>query len=506
MISYKLEFNSFYTPQGLYMLPGDAAKAYRANQPLSQVARAALDRIVNETIYDAAMWSKAFNALKKNLAPEPLEPHQEKGIYHLLTRKRSYLAHAPGAGKSLQAVAAHWIRRATTDPDRPTSIIICPPSLVANWRREILKWTPRVRTALGHPPGAVTVSPVGINPNSRLPYFDSRADFIICPDSILHSASRQLAQVRSNITAVDEASRFKTPTTRRSQALYLSGLIQNARHFVMLDGSPMTLGAVDLWAPLFFLDPESIGFRGFNDYCDYFTVTEETRFGIKYSGSKNLPQLRKQFFARLGHGVSEKELDHPLRLREIVHIGSPSFEIEEFGERGLRELGSMPSLDETGNDSLAQYRRMVGREKIPDAIQFIEKQVAEKRKVLAICYHREVCERIAEAFKATPLYGGVSGPVREYELDQFKRGKSSVLVGGIGPMGRGHNIQEGDVIVFVEWSWSDEENKQAEKRVSRMGNKRLVTPCVYLALKDSVDERILTAVLRKQGDFDAVFG
>ncbi len=355
-------------------------------------------------------------------------------------------------------------------------------------------------------PQGVIVSPVAVNRNSGGVYFDPRADFILCPDSILHVAAFQLAKVQSNITAVDEASRFKTPTSRRSQALYSKGLIQNARHFVMLDGSPITLGAVDLWCPMFFLDPESINFRSFHDYCDHFTVTEETRFGIKYSGSKNLPLLRKQFFFRLGHGVAEKDLYHPVRLREIVQVGKPNFEIEEFGERGLAELGCMPSLDETGNDSLAEYRRMVGREKISDAIQFISNQVREGRKVLAFAYHREVSEKVAAAFNTTPLYGGVSAHLREYELDQFKRGRTKVLVGGIGPMGRGHNIQEADIAVFVEYSWSDEENKQAEKRISRMGNDALVTPCVYLALRDSVDERILTAVLRKQGDFDAVFG
>lgn len=503
MLTFNRPENSFYISNTKYLLPKDAAAWYRANKPYTPDARVALDRILNEIVYDGAAWSRSLGALKPMFEDAR---HQEKGIFHVLTRKRSYLAHAPGAGKTLQAIAAHWIRRATTSPDRTTSIIICPPSLVANWRREILKWSPVIRAALKQKPGALTISPVGINPNIGTPFFDARADFIICPDSILHAASPRLATVSSVVTAVDEASRFKTPTARRSQAIYSSGMVQKAQHFVMLDGSPMTLGAVDLWAPMYFLDPEAIDFRTFQDYCEHFTVTQETRFGIKYAGSKNLAELRKRFFLRLGHGVVEKDLYHPVRLREIVQIGESNFDTEEFGERGLAELGTMPSLDETGNDSLAEYRRRVGLEKIPGAIDYIGRRLQDGRKVLVFAYHREVCERLATQFNTVPLYGGVSSHIREYEVSEFKRGRTKIIVGGIGPMGRGHNIQEADEVIFSEYSWSDEENKQAEKRASRMGNDAIVTPCTYLALKDSVDERILTSVLRKQGDFDAVFG
>lgn len=501
MLTYNRSDKSFYISNTQYVLPKDAVAWYRTGKECTPDARAGLDLITNEILYDAAQWSKALRAV------EPIfEPHQKKGVYHVLTRKRSYLAHAPGAGKTLQAIAAHWVRRATTEPARPTSIIICPPALVANWRREILKWSLEIRKALGMKPGPLTISPVGVNQNTRAVFFGSRADFIICPDSIIHAAAKQLAAIPSNVTAVDEASRFKTPTSRRSQALYGSGLVQAAKHFVMLDGSPMTLGAVDLWAPIYYLDPESIAFRTFPEYCEHYTVTEETRFGVKYAGSKNLTELRKSFFARLGHGVREQDLYHPVRVRELVQVGEPHFETEQFGERGLQELGTMPGLDETGNDTLAEYRRMVGSEKIEPALGYIKARIAENKRVLVFAYHREVCEKLATALNTTPLYGGVSAHIREYELAEFKRGKTKAIVGGIGPMGRGHNIQEADLAVFVEFSWSDEENKQAEKRISRMGNDALVTPCVYLALKDSVDERILRAVLRKQGDFDAVFG
>lgn len=503
MLTYNSSENSFYIGEK-YLLPKQAVAHFRTTGQANLLARAALVRLTNEIVYDAAAWSHCLKALEAKLEPE-LDPHQRNGIYHLLTRRRSYLAHAPGAGKTLQAIAGHWIRQALT-PEKQTSIVICPPALLANWRREILKWSPQIKSILGFSPGSLTISPVAMNSNSGQVYFDARADFILCPDSLIHQAAARLAQVRSNITAVDEASRFKNNSARRSQALYTRGLIQSARHFVMLDGSPITLGAVDLWAPMFFLDPESIDFMTLQEYCEYFTVAEETRFGVKFSGSKNLPEIKKKFFKRLGHGVREQDLYHPVRLREIVQVGEPSFDIEEFGERGLAELGQMPTLDETGNDSLAEYRRMVGSEKVQPALGYIQAQIRAGRKVLVFAYHREVCERLASALGTVPLYGGTNASVREYELEQFKRGRTKSVVGGIGPMGRGHNIQEADLAVFVEFSWSDEENKQAEKRISRKGNDALVTPCVYLALKDSVDERILTAVLRKQGDFDAVFG
>ena len=73
--------------------------------------------------------------------------------------------------------------------------------------------------------------------------------------------------------------------------------------------------------------------------------------------------------------------------------------------------------------------------------------------------------------------------------------------------GRGHNLQRADRVVFAEWAWNDETNKQCEKRASRKGrDKDLPVRCNYIVCPNSMDEPILNAVFKKTESVKKVIG
>lgn len=453
--------------------------------------------------------------------PPFFDAHQKDGIDWVLSRSRSYLAHAPGAGKTFQALyAAHVARRgksANTSGASPKALFIVPPTLTENWVRDLLKLhsSSYLDTPFGLYPDLAVLPDSAKQGSMR---WDR--DYWIIPDSMLSKKwvlDGIHAEKRFRLVAVDEASRMKTVGAERTIALFggtlksgekVPSIIRKARHAVLLDGSPMPNRPMELWAPLYAMAPETIDFMN------------ETEFGLKYCGatmnkwgkwefkhSSNEAELRQRLRKDFMHVVTEGQLVHPERLRKLVFmtVGRNAV-IKEFERRYVAiSLPSEFSEDESRGD-LARMRREIGLQKIKFAVRYIRERLAQGESVLVFGWHREVCEQIAESLKADLVYGGTNDVQREQSIAKFQAGKSSVLVGNIGSLGRGHNIQRADRVVFVEYSWTDELNKQCEKRVSRKGNESASVPCDYIVLPGTTDEVILRSVFTKETRVKKIIG
>lgn len=89
----------------------------------------------------------------------------------------------------------------------------------------------------------------------------------------------------------------------------------------------------------------------------------------------------------------------------------------------------------------------------------------------------------------------------------LQKGNCRLIIGNIAAMGRGHNLQRADRIVFGEFSWTDELNKQCEKRASRRGRDQAAfVRCEYIVAPNSMDEAILGSVFSKARNVKRVIG
>ena len=71
-------------------------------------------------------------------ALEKLYPFQSEGVRFLRDRPSAYLADEMGLGKTVQAIMAARLRMMTMEA--PVVTVICPASVVRQWRKEIEKW------------------------------------------------------------------------------------------------------------------------------------------------------------------------------------------------------------------------------------------------------------------------------------------------------------------------------------------------------------------------------
>ena len=431
-----------------------------------------------------------------------LDAHQRAGVRWVLSRSRSYLAHAPGAGKTAEAIVAGMLAKGSGQ-----ILFIVPPPLALNWEREIIKFTEPFDTWPS----------IGVVPTSdKKDRTAWGAEFIICPDSMLTKewVRTRLAKKKFKLIAIDEASRFKEHETERAKVFYGGlhkgvmhpSLFRRARHTVFLDGSPMPNRPMELWAPLYALTPETINFMTPHEFgVRYCGARTNERGEWEYKGASNEFELKTKMQKNFMHVVAESDLEHPERRRSMLFINGlkPSPELKTWERRHLGKLILTDFNENINQGQIATFRHEIGLSKVAWAASYVGERLKDKNEsILLFAWHREVCEGLAAALKRfNPglVMGGTKSEVREKYFKEFQAGTRKIIVGNIGAMGRGHNLQRADRVIFAEYSWTDELNKQCEKRASRRGrDKAAFVRCEYLVAASSMDEKVLNAIFTKE--------
>lgn len=171
-----------------------------------------------------------------------LRDHQRAGVaflYECVMGLRdsggegAVLADEMGLGKTLQTIALLWtlMKQNPVYEDPPVvrkALIVCPASVVSNWRREIWKWLGKER--LG-------VFILDDNRFSRITHFTTGSSYqvMIVGYEKLRNVKDELAEARIDIVVCDEGHRLKTEKNLSAQAI--RGLSTEKR--IVLTGTPM---------------------------------------------------------------------------------------------------------------------------------------------------------------------------------------------------------------------------------------------------------------------------
>jgi SNF2 family DNA or RNA helicase len=186
-----------------------------------------------------------------------LRAYQRRGVGWLAHLRQlglgACLADDMGLGKTIQAIALllhvrnEAVREHGPDTRLQPTLLICPTSVVANWRREIERFAPGLRTLVHHG-------------NNRL----SGDDFVhavTTHDLIITSygtARRDIETLKDYIWSdliLDEAQNIKTPSAKQTQAVRRL----RADNRIALTGTPVENRLSELWSIMEFLNPGYLG-------------------------------------------------------------------------------------------------------------------------------------------------------------------------------------------------------------------------------------------------------
>jgi len=203
-----------------------------------------------KSYYGSGMEFEPDDSILKQLPEEVrglYRPYQEEGIVWLHERVKSekgaLLADDMGLGKTLQTLSL--IHLLKNDAEGP-ALVVCPTTLLINWRDEAEKFFPDLKVLVMHGP-------------KRKEYFGKLDgyDVVITSYSLVARDLDLYVQEGLGAIVLDEASVIRNPDTQAAKALRKL----NVEYRLALTGTPIENALQDLWSIYAFLLPGYLGER-----------------------------------------------------------------------------------------------------------------------------------------------------------------------------------------------------------------------------------------------------
>jgi len=157
------------------------------------------------------------------------------------------LADDMGLGKTLEVIACLLKEREEVDEVGPT-LIIAPTSVLGNWRKEIERFAPKLRTM-------VHQGSSRLKDKQKFVELGQTHDIVLTSFALARLDEKLLQNMRWHRVVVDEAQNIKNPHAAQTRAI----LKFVAQHRVALTGTPVENRLRDLWSIFNFINPGYLG-------------------------------------------------------------------------------------------------------------------------------------------------------------------------------------------------------------------------------------------------------
>ena len=463
------------------------------------------------------IWRKRGTALRDltRLEPAPvpapldlqLRPYQRLGVawlWHLRAHGLGgILADEMGLGKTAQALA---LLSAAAARGGGTALVVCPASLLENWRRESARFAPELRVFVHHGTKRLG-SPADV----------AGLNLVITSYGTLARDRALFAGPSFAIVFADEAQHIKN---RRSQnAAALRALRADARF--LLTGTPIENSLDDLRSLFAFLLPGYLP-----------PVPSDVRGEEKAWHNERLRAQAAPYILRRTKRAVAPEL--PARIEQVVWCelstdqAAAYREIQERGERELLDLeaggANEGRLKLAALTQLLRLRQLccdprllkTAEEVTPasaklEAFQELLAQAVDDGHRLLVFSQFTTLLRLlredltAQGIETCYLDGAMAPRARQAEVDRFQADAAvPVFLLSLKAGGTGLNLTGADTVVHYDPWWNPAAEAQATDRAHRIGQTRVVTSYKLIAA-GTVEEKVLALQDEKRALLADVF-
>ncbi|WP_269622111.1 DEAD/DEAH box helicase [Prochlorococcus marinus] len=473
---------------------------------------------------------QVLNQYHHNEAPEPLaapegfhgqlRPYQERGLGWLSFLHRfnqgACLADDMGLGKTVQLLAFIQYLKNQSKLKGPI-LLITPTSILTNWKRESLTFTP----------GLSLQEHYGPNRCSNIKQLQKSLndiDIFMTSYGLLYRDNDLLRKIDWQGIVIDEAQAIKNPKGKQSILIReMSQALKGNPLKIALTGTPIENRISELWALMNFLNPAILGEEEF--------FNQRYKLPIEHYGDRSsLKTLQAQVNPFILRRVKTDESiisDLPKKIevnewinltieQEMLYKNAVENSLKEIasspiGQRQGKALGLLTHLKQICNhpalflkekninddflERSSKLQRLV--EIIYEVIESNERgilftQFAEWGNLLKSYFEKKL------DFEVPFLYGATSKKSRQEMIDRFQedpRGPNifllSLKAGGVGV-----NLTRASHVFHIDRWWNPAVENQATDRAYRIGQSKRVVVHKFIT-KGSIEEKVNQMISQK---------
>jgi SNF2 family DNA or RNA helicase len=436
-----------------------------------------------------------------------LRPYQQQGVDWLQFLRGAglggVLADDMGLGKTVQTLAHLAIEQAEGRLDRP-ALIVCPTSLVPNWRAEAERFAPGLKVLALH----------GAARKDRFAEIAAH-DVVLTTYPLLTRDQAVLTAQEWHLLVLDEAQTIKNPAAEATQLVCKL----QARQRLCLSGTPLQNHLGELWSLFDFLAP---GFLGSSK-----SFRTRYRTPIEKHGNEERQKLLtrrvRPFLLRRTKEEVAPDLPEKTEIAEPVELGDAQRAIYEgirlaMHER-VRQAIAKHGLARSGIvilDALLKLRQAccdprllklkaaqqakTGSAKLDRLMELLPQLLAEGRRVLLFSQFTSMLALIEQRLAAEKQsYVLLTGDTvdRTTPVRRFQRGEVPLFLVSLKAGGVGLNLTAADTVIHYDPWWNPAAEDQATDRAHRIGQTKPVFVHRLITL-GTIEEKMTVLKERKR--------
>jgi superfamily II DNA or RNA helicase/5-methylcytosine-specific restriction endonuclease McrA len=423
---------------------------------------------------------------------------------------RALIGDEMGLGKTIQAIAS-----AAAFREAWPVLIVVPAVVKLNWAEELEMWLSEIE------PGQIHV----LRGRSDIDDWKKpQIKFVIATYGLFTNTSlvaQHVLEHEFQFVIVDESHYLKSQSAARTQLLV--PIISQAKHAVLLSGTPALARPVELYPQVSSIQPDLFG--TYNAFTKKFCNARRGRFGWDVSGASNLDELSvllQNVMIRRKKNKVLTQLPEKIKKRVPIELyGKAAKELRPLMDtlkstgalvRMLSDGSSAPKTDREANSIRNEHRRLLMRAyqltseaKMRGVKEYVESFLGSSDdKVIVFAHHISMLDSIEESLASNKkriqwmrIDGSTPHSERTSNAKKFQENtKCRVALVGMTSGGIGITLTAASHVFFAELHWTPGVLQQAEDRAHRIGQTRTVQ-VHYLIGKGSLDDQLWKKIVSK---------
>lgn len=447
-----------------------------------------------------------FDSIEDYILPQSFEgalrPYQHAG-YNWLRFLNEYqfggcLADDMGLGKTVQTLAL----LAHEKEENPgfASLLVMPTSLIYNWELEARKFTPELKILV-------------YSGSQRIkdPWKFRGYDIVLTSYGIVRLDIDVLKDFYFNYVILDESQAIKNPSSNIATAV---NKLKSKRRLI-LTGTPVENGTMDLWSQMNFVNPGLLGNQ--NLFKKQYLLPIEKQ-NDKEKASRLHAMIKPFILRRLKSQVAK---DLPEKLTNIKYSDMTAEQEKVYEEvksyyrekiigelagagRGAQQFTLLRGL--TQLRQIANHPKLVREDykdesgKLEDITYMLQETISEDHKVLVFSQfvrHLSIVREFLDREGIPYAYLDGATKNRQAEVEKFQTNeKVKVFLISLKAGGVGLNLTKAEYVFLLDPWWNPAVEAQAIDRAHRIGQENKVIIYKFIT-RGSVEEKIMALQDRK---------